>query len=591
MTERGIESPYGAGRPKEGSGAAGPMHRCELLQPRDIDNRKGGVAEPIMSRRRQQTASGITGGMQDASGVRRGACDEGPARDRRDPTWRPTLGEGGAYKPSAKGSRAGRESERPIVPMRAGTKTPSEGRGLALVVPATEGKREGMTRETGPNHPGGRKSSAKVRKLQRRLYMTAKRSPGRRFHALHDQIFRGDVLAEAWKRVRSNGGAAGVDGETLKDIERQGVEGFLNGIQKRLKEGRYRPQLVRRRYIAKADGKPRPLGIPTVRDRVVQMAAKIVLEPIFEAGFKGSSYGFRPKKDATQALEAIRLVGGRGQRYVVDGDIRNFFGEIDHGILMKRLARRISDQKVLKLLRQWLKAGIMEEGVVKASTLGTPQGGVISPLLANVTLDFLDGVWERQCKRLGLLVRYADDFVVLCRTRKAAEEALRRLGIVLGRLRLRLHPDKTRIVEIGLGKGGFDFLGCHLRIVQSHFKRRTYLFRWPGRRAMKHIQSRVRGLTDRRRRAGVEGIREVIADLNPVLRGWGNYFQTGNASLKFRQVDRLVEKRLKRLILRRGGYGRITGTPEEWTHERFVKEHGLHKLLGTIRYPAGVKAA
>jgi len=437
-----------------------------------------------------------------------------------------------------------------------------------------------------PNNPAD-----KARQLQRGLYMAAKRSRGRRFHALYDRIHRGDVLAEAWRRVKANRGAAGVDGESLATIERQGVASFLNGVARRLQDGRYRPQPVRRRYIPKSDGSRRPLGIPTVRDRVVQAAAKLVLEPIYEADFRDCSYGFRPRRGATGALETIRLHGGRGHRYVVDGDIRQFFDRLDRSRLLELLKRRISDRRVLKLLRQWLEAGVMEDGKVRTTLAGTPQGGVISPLLANIYLHVLDETWEREYRHLGQLVRYADDFVVLCRSRAQAEEALRRVREILAGVGLELHPEKTRVVELGLGREGFVFLGCYLRVVRSHFKGRTYLFRWPSPKAMNRIRERIRELTDRRRRAGMKDIREVIRDLNPVLRGWGNYFRTGNASLKFQQVDRYVNQRLVRLKCR----GRRDQTRpfihREWAPARFVKEFGLHRLVGTIRYPGGAHAA
>ena len=437
-----------------------------------------------------------------------------------------------------------------------------------------------------PNNPAD-----EVRQLRQRLYVAAKRNRKRRFHALFDRICRGDVLAEAWERVKANKGAAGVDGRTLSMIEQGGVEEFLLDIQRRLRTGRYWPHPVRRQYIPKPDGTKRPLGIPTVRDRVVQAATKLVVEPIFEADFKDCSYGFRPKKSATDALEAIRLTGGRGYRYVVEIDIRRFFDEIDHSKLLLLVEQRISDRRVVKLLRQWLKAGVMEDGRVEDTDLGSPQGGVISPLLANIYLNVLDLVWERQCRHLGRLVRYADDGVVLCRTRADAEESLRRLGLIMDWLGLRLHPEKTRIVELGLGKGGFVFLGCYLRIVLSHFKGRQYLFRWPSPRAMNHIRARIRELTDRRRWAGMQDIRQVVEVLNPVLRGWGNYFRTGNASWKFQQVDRYVNQRLVRLLRHVREWRRRPFLVRDWGSARFKAEFGLHRLVGTIRYPGFVNAS
>ena len=450
------------------------------------------------------------------------------------------------------------------------------------------GKREGMAGPSGPNNPGGRLPVDKVRQLQRRLWVAAKRSPGRRFHALYDRVWRRDVLREAWKRVRKNKGSAGLDAVSISMVQQQGEQRFLEELSVELQAGTYRPQAVLRRYIPKGDGKSRPLGIPTVRDRVVQMATKLVLEPIFEADFLPCSYGFRPKRSATMALEELRKRGAKGGHHVLDADIRDYFGSIDQRKLMLLLEKRISDRRVLKLLRQWLEAGVMEDGVVTAAKSGTPQGGVISPLLSNIYLHVLDVLWTRHSAPLGTLVRYADDFVVMCSTKAECEKAEARVRVILQRLGLELHPDKTRKVALYDGEESFDFLGCTLRkrmsgAIWERSRRRVYfLQREPSQRAMKRVRQRVKGLTPRGRCHA--DLREVIGQLNPVLRGWGEYFRTGNAAKRFNQLDTYVWRRLRSLRIKRQGRHLRPGEMKRWGRDYFLNL-GLHRLRGTVRYP------
>ena len=426
-----------------------------------------------------------------------------------------------------------------------------------------------------------------VRALQRVLYRSAKQDPTRRFHALYDKLARSDVMWRAWVDVATNQGAPGIDGVSIAGIAAGGAESvrtFLDGLANELRSGSYRPKPLRRVHIPKPgkQGETRPLGIPALADRVIMTAAKIVLEPIFEADFSPVSFGFRPKRSAQQALEVVRQTANRGRGWVFDADIKACFDNIDHDALMGQVERRIIDGEMLKLLRSWLRAGVFEDGVVSDSETGTPQGSPISPLLANIALHVLDEAWEKIGSRAGTLVRYCDDFVVLCPTSERAEQARRLAETTLAPLGLQLHPDKTKIVDIRKGTEGFDFLGFHHRMVESRKRRgRYWLHKWPSPRAMASIRGKVRELTTPSR-VGLEmGV--VVESLNPVLRGWGAYFRQGNSSAKFAAIDAYVHERVARLASRKYSIHGVNWS-DRFTWD-WLGNLGIYRLTGTVRYP------
>ena len=420
---------------------------------------------------------------------------------------------------------------------------------------------------------GSMHAELKVQELQRKLYRAAKAQPRRTFGILYDKVCSEMVVRTAFEQVRRNRGAAGVDGITVESIEASGVERFLEELREELQQETYRPMPVRRVFIPKGDGKQRPLGIPRVKDRVAQAAVKLVIEPLFEASFRPNSFGFRPKRSAHQAIETIRREVYRKED-VIDLDLKSYFDTIDQEILMKLVRRRVSDPRVLRLIKLWLRAGVMDDGAWEDSDLGTPQGGVISPLLANIYLHPLDLWWETKMQGTTL-VRYADDMVVLC-PKGSAERYMVELRKFLGRLKLLVNEEKTKLVSAWTG---FDFLGVTFRKQRIPARPRVAMcYVWPSRRSMQRIRDKVRTVVA----DGLQSsLSEKIFRLNRVIRGWGVYFRSLNSNLAFQKVDYYVWQKLTRWMrLKHHSRTRvIQGSPST-----LYRRAGLVTLRGTVSY-------